>query len=133
MDNKNTSKNTGGVTGKGFDVSGQPSAESKKAGWARRREGLAFMDKITEYMDFSLYELEELENSMQKNKDNYSVREMLAMNYLFKVMKSDKYLLHFIDLHIPKPQYSETLEEEKKKPTKLIVEIVGGNSQNPHP
>jgi hypothetical protein len=118
-----------------FNSSNQPSSESKKAGWARRKEGLSFMDKVVEFLDMTILELETLEDNMYKHKGNYSVRDMMALQYVFKAARSDKYLLHFLDMHIPKARPIDAVEEAKEKDElkKIIVQIVDGkgNTLNP--
>lgn len=108
-----------------FSSETQPSNEAKKAGWLRRKQGLAFMDKVAEYLNLSVSDLENIESDIQKNKDKYTVRDMMAINYVFKAMKSDKYLIHFLDLHISKAPPANPKDDEEKKPlTKIILEVV---------
>lgn len=118
-----------------FNSVNQPSSDSKKTGWARRRQGLSFMSKVVEYLDMTVSEIETLEKNMAERKDEYTVRDMMALQYVFKAIKSDKYLLHFLDLHIPKARPIDATEEAKEKGElkKIIVQIVDGKGNPVNP
>lgn len=119
-----------------FNSENQPSIAAKKAGWARRKQGLSFMSKVVEYLDMTVLEIETLEKDMAEHKDGYTVRDMMALQYVFKAIKSDKYLLHFLDLHIPKAKSIDQREEEKENKgelKKIIVQIVDGKGNPVNP
>jgi predicted secreted protein len=95
---KNTKKNTGGVTGKGFDVSGQPSPELKKKGWERRRMAREMMDIYDKYQHMSYKEFLDIKEDIKNNPQNYTVVEV----DMFKYAKNPKFILDRIDRHISK-------------------------------
>lgn len=118
-----------------FNSDNQPSSESKKAGWIRRKQSLAFMNKVVEYLDMTYLQINELESDMELNKGNYTVRDMLALQYVLRTMTSNKYLLHFIDLHVPKAKSIDPQEKAKEKNElkKIILQIVDGKGNPVNP
>ena len=95
---KNTKKNTGGVTGKGFDVSGQPSPEAKSKGWERRREAQKILDEFMAMGDMTYKEIKELLDDVKVHPEYHTLREVKIANYLM----STKYTVDWLDRHIPK-------------------------------
>jgi len=101
---ENTGKNTGGVTGKGFDVSGQPHPEQKKAGWERRRVAQEMMDLYEKYQGMNYAQFLAIKKDIKLNPESYTVREV----DMFRYARSPKFVLHRIELHISKaPQNIE--------------------------
>jgi DNA-binding transcriptional MerR regulator len=95
---KNTNKNTGGVTGKGFDVLGQPSPEAKSKGWERRREARKILDEFMRQTDMTYKEIKELLDDVKAHPENHTLREVKIANYLM----SQKYTIDWLDRHIGK-------------------------------
>jgi hypothetical protein len=94
---KNTKKNTkkkGGITGKGFDVSGQPSPEAKSEGWARRRN-LAYWINVYFRMPYS--EFVRLRADLEKNPGNYNMYQVTAMAYVQKAVKNERVMFDNLD------------------------------------
>lgn len=95
---KNTKKNTGGVTGKGFDVSGQPSPEAKSKGWERRREAQKILDEFMAKADMSYKEIKDLLDDVKIHPERHTLREVKIANYLM----SSKYTVDWLDRHVSK-------------------------------
>lgn len=95
---KNTKKNTGGVTGKGFDVSGQPSPEAKSRGWERRREAQKILDEFMTKADMSYKEIKDLLDDVKIHPERHTLREVKIANYLM----SSKYTIDWLDRHVSK-------------------------------
>ena len=88
----------GGVTGKGFDVLGQPSPEAKSKGWERRREAQKIMDEIMNLTDMTYKEIKDLLEDIKAHPENHTLREVKLANYLME----KKYTVDFLDRHIGK-------------------------------
>lgn len=93
------------------------------------------MDKVAEYLDMTVSELEKLEKDINKHKSEYTVRDIMALQYVSQTIKSHKYLLHFLDLHVPRAKSIDPQEEAKEKSElkKIVLQIVDGkgNPLNP--
>ena len=117
---KNTKKNTGGVTGKGFDVSGQPSPEAKSKGWERRRAKQEIMDLMTKLRNMSVKEFDELKEDVKKNPDRHTVLETKLMQYITK----ERFTIDFLDRNVGRPQQDIDVTSDGKGIQKYVFEIV---------
>ena len=88
----------GGVTGKGFDVLGQPSPEAKKKGWERRREAQKIMDEMLNLTSMSYKEIKDLLEDIKVHPENHTLREVKIANYLME----KKFTVDYLDRHISK-------------------------------
>jgi len=95
---KNTEKIVGGTSGKGFDVSGQPSPEAKSKGWERKREAQKILDEFMAKGEMSYREIKELLEDVKKHPEDHTLREVKIANYLM----STKYTIDWLDRHIGK-------------------------------
>lgn len=93
---KNTGeKLEGGITGKGFDVSGQPTPEAKREGW-RKRQMLFYW--IRRYSRMSVEDFDKLQRDIQRNKANYSMFQYQAIQYVIKSGNGDhRFLFDWLD------------------------------------
>lgn len=107
---KNTKKNAGGVTGKGFDIVGQPSPEAKKKGWERRREAQRIMDMMLELQNKSMAEIQFMIADVKENPEKYTLLQIKLASYLH----SNKYTPDFLDRHIPKAPTTLELKPDQK-------------------
>ena len=94
----NTTKNTGGVTGKGFDVLGQPSPEAKKKGWEARRERQEIADEMMKLKDMTYAELMGMLEDINAHPEKYTVKEVKLARYI----QDEKLTIDWIDRHMPK-------------------------------
>ena len=88
----------GGVTGKGFDVLGQPSPEAKSKGWERRREAQKILDEFMAKADMSYKEIKDLLDDVKIHPERHTLREVKIANYLM----SSKYTIDWLDRHVSK-------------------------------
>ena len=88
----------GGVTGKGFDVLGQPSPEAKRKGWERRREAQKIMDEIMQLADMPYADIKALLEDIKIHPENHTLREVKLAQYLM----DKKYTVDYLDRHISK-------------------------------
>jgi hypothetical protein len=95
---ENTEKQQGGVTGKGFDVLGQPSPEAKSKGWERRREAQKIMDEMLNLTSMSYKEIKDLLEDIKVHPENHTLREVKIANYLME----KKFTVDYLDRHISK-------------------------------
>lgn len=72
-----------------------PTPEQKRAGRERRREAQMIMDMVMNYSNMTVWELKAI---AQKKGDNMTIMEARIMKYV----SNDKYLLDWLDRHIPK-------------------------------
>lgn len=111
----NVKKNVNLKNLKSFDKHPQPSREAKSAGWERRRQAQAFMDKVMEYQDMSAEEFEKIAKDMQQDKKGFTVRDLMAFRYASKSFNNDKFLIDWINRHISyAPQKTELTGEDGK-------------------
>lgn len=101
-----------------FSKSNQPSNKAKSQGWARRRVRNEFMDLTTTYQDMSLLEFERLAKEVYGNKDSYTVKEVMAIKYVEKILSSEKFLIDWVDRHIGKPS-SDNMQAEDSKDSEI--------------
>ncbi|MFW5702800.1 MAG: hypothetical protein ACOCXP_02425 [Candidatus Dojkabacteria bacterium] len=122
MSKKNDRKNEG----KKFSTDYQPSSKAKSNGWERRRLAKEFMDKVFEMQDMTIGDFEKMEKAMGKSKQKFTMRDLMAKNYIRNMVNSDKLMLDWLDRHIGKPpKFDEKSEEENRnKYDKVIVEII---------
>jgi LysM repeat protein len=84
---KKTQKNTqvakkklkGGVTGKGFDVRGQPSSEAKKKGWEKRKNLWYWIETFSFY---TIKKLMQVQEDIEANPHKYTVYQGQALQYV---------------------------------------------------
>ncbi len=107
-----------------FSTDNQPSGEAKSEGWKRKRYAQQFMDKVMEYQELSLEEFERIEKEVERSKAKYTIRDVMAIKYVSKGLKSDKFLLDWVDRHVSKAQFNKEDEKQKEPISKYIVEIV---------
>lgn len=88
----------GGVTGKGFDVLGQPSPEAKSKGWERRREAQKIMDEIMQLADMPYADIKALLEDIKIHPENHTLREVKLAQYLM----DKKYTVDYLDRHVSK-------------------------------
>lgn len=119
---KNDIKNEG----KQFSNEYQPSSEAKSKGWERRRLAREFMDKVFEMQEMTIGDFEKMEKAMARSKQNFTIRDLMAKNYVSNMIKSDKLMIDWLDRHIGKaPQFDTKSEQENSnKYDKVIVEII---------
>ena len=123
---ENTKKNTGGVTGKGFDVSGQPSPEAKSKGWERRREAQKILDEFMRQADMSYKEIKDLLDDIKKHPENHTLREVKIANYLM----SQKYTVDWLNRHISNAPQEVDITSKGKAIKKYTFEIVNAKNDN---
>lgn len=115
---ENTNKITGGVTGKGFDVLGQPSPEAKAKGWERRRMAQEMMDLYEKYMHMTYSDFLAIKQDVKDNPDKYTVMEV----DMFRYAKNPKFIVDRLDRHISKaPQQIEMGGDMNLKITREII------------
>ena len=88
----------GGVTGKGFDVLGQPSPEAKSKGWERIREAQKIMDEIMQLADMPYADIKALLEDIKVHPEKHTLREVKLAQYLM----DKKYTVDYLDRHISK-------------------------------
>lgn len=133
----NTKKNTGGTTGKGFDVSGQPDPKLKSLGWERRREAQAMMDAILEFQMMDINKLEDIATKIQNRNEKtgkapnikingrkLTIRDIMAFQYVYRGITKDKFLLDYIDRVISKAPQNVELNNVGKPISEVKVTIV---------
>lgn len=123
---KNTKKNTGGVTGKGFDVSGQPSPEAKSKGWERRREAQKILDEFMAMGDMTYKEIKELLDDVKVHPEYHTLREVKIANYLM----SQKYTVDWLNRHISNAPQEVDITSKGKAIKKYTFEIVNAKNDN---
>mgnify|MGYP005847442841 FL=1 len=95
----------------------------KRVGWLRRKQAQELMDNVLLYSGMQLSEFNIIKKDCKKNPQNYSVLEAIAIKYTEKTLKSNKFLIHWLDLHISKaPKYKE--ESSRSYPTTFIFEHI---------
>jgi hypothetical protein len=103
---ENTKKNTGGASGKGFDVLGQPSPEAKKKGWERRRAAQEIMNIMDDYRKMPYGELKKLIEDVKADPDSHTVQEVKLAGY----MSSPKFTIDWLDRHVSKAPLETSLD-----------------------
>ena len=81
---------------KPFTKDNQPSPVAKKEGWERRRQALRFLDKLVEYQDMALEDLQKIDIKKLPLKDR------MVLEYALKIIEDDRYLIDWMDRHISK-------------------------------
>lgn len=122
---KNTKKNTGGVTGKGFDVSGQPTPEAKSRGWEERRSRLEKFEILEKFARKKYKEIRELTEKYKTDPttfDEYELQEVNTIIYLSKA-KNFPDFLDRMGVRV-KTQLDITSDGEALQGTQLIVNLV---------
>lgn len=121
-DTKNDRKNEG----KQFTADYQPTSEAKSKGWERRRLAREFMDKVFEMQEMTIKDFEKMGKAMSKSKQKYTIRDLMAKNYVANMIKSEKLMLDWLDRHIGKPPQFDIKSEQKdeNKIDKVVIEIV---------
>ncbi len=114
--NGNTNKNTGGASGKGFDVSGQPSSESKSAGWDRRRQAIEMMNKLREYMTMDKATFEAITEDIEAHPENHTVQDVLLHRYATKAFNGDKMMVDWINRIISYAPVQNEVSDPDGKP-----------------
>lgn len=112
-------KMVGGITGKGFDVLGQPSPETKSRGWDRKKSKQEIMDMITELRNMSVGELEELKVDIKKNPNKHTVLEVKMVQYLSK----EKFTIDFLDRNVGKAPQDIDITSDGTGIKKYILEF----------
>lgn len=108
-----------------FSSDNQPSGEAKSQGWQRKRLAREFMDRIFEMQEMSIKQFEAMESKMEKSKTKYTMRDLMARNYIRKMVNSDKLLLDWLDRHIGKPpKFDEREEQADTFPRKVAIHIM---------
>lgn len=128
VENTLKTKNRGGVTGKGFDVNGQPSPEQKKAGWEKKK-GLKYWIEYYTRLPFEQFSkiIQEFEKNPSKSK--LIANQVIALNYVKKSMEADpKFVLDRLDRKYGKP--TQTVKNEGGLEIKITKEVVNPNSGN---
>lgn len=82
-----------------FSKDNQPSPELKKAGRERRKEAQRIMDMV---MKFGAMTVGQLKALVQKKWDELTVTEARIVKYV----SNDKYLIDWLDRHVPKAPQS---------------------------
>jgi hypothetical protein len=101
----------------------QPSPEAKKAGWERRRQAQAMMDKIKEYMSLSQEKFDNLLNDIKRNPQKYTVQDVMMYKYAMKAYNGEKFLLDWMDRNISKaPVINENKNDNNNINTDLSKE-----------
>lgn len=118
-----------------FSAENQPSPESKKAGWNRRKRGQEMMNKVIEYFDMPYEELIKLKDRIDKKDPDtlkgLSTQDVIMLQYVFKI-HNGKLLVDWLDRNISKAPQNIGLGDDdgegmKGKITKIQVEIVDTN------
>ena len=117
---KNTKKNTGGVTGKGFDVSGQPSPEAKSKGWERRRAKQEIMDLMTKLRNMSVKDFDDLKEDVKRNPDKHTVLETKLMQYITK----ERFTIDFLDRNVGRPPQDIDVTTGGEKIDTVVVKFI---------
>lgn len=109
-----------------FSTENQPSGELKSNGWKRKRYAQEFMDRVMEYHDMTIAEFEKIEKEVKDkiSKSKYTIRDLIAVNYVSKSLNKDKFLLDWVDRHVSKAQFNREDENQKEPISKYIIEIV---------
>lgn len=115
-------KNTkGGVTGKGFDVLGQPSPEAKSKGWERRREAQEITDELMKIKNLSYAQLEEMKSDIKLHPDKYTVMQVKLMQY----MSSSKLTVDWLDRHVSRAPIQTDITSDGKPLQAVSFDIFG--------
>lgn len=130
-DSKNTNKITGGVTGKGFDVLGQPTPEAKKKGWARRTAAQEFMNLVVEYQDLTLADFDKVVEERRKA-GTFTILHEMVYKYVKGSMSKTTYLFDWLDRHVSKAPQDITLDNKGKPISSVVVKIVKTDDTQPN-
>lgn len=108
-----------------FSTENQPSGELKSNGWKRKRYAQEFMDRVMEYHDMTIAEFERIEKEVKDkmSKSKYTIRDLIAVNYVSKSLNKDKFLIDWVDRHVSKANYDKEEEREKEPISKVEIEI----------
>lgn len=106
----------------------QPSSNSKSEGWERRKQRQEFMDKVIKLQNISVSDFNRLRREINAKDSKYSISDLIAFKYASKVLKSDKFLLDWIERHVGKFPSEKYIEEVSDlQPIRLII---GGEDIN---
>lgn len=106
-----------------FSKFNQPSSAQKRQGWLRRKQAQKLMSNILLYSEMKLSDFNHIRKDCKKNPQNYTVIEAIAIQYTQKTLKSNKFLIHWLDLHISKAPKDKELNN-KIYPTTFIFQHV---------
>lgn len=106
-----------------FSKSNQPTSVQKRNGWLRRKQAQELMDNVLKYSAMKLSEFNHIKKDCDKNPQNYTVMEAIAIKYTQRTLKSNRFLIHWLDLHISKAPKDKEMND-KTYPTTFIFQQV---------
>lgn len=107
-----------------FTKTNQPSAKAKSEGWHRKRLAKEFMDRIFDMQEMTIAEFEAAEKAMKKNKSEYTMRDLIAKNYIKKLAESEKFMIDWLDRHVGKVRAIEDKPEADTLPQRITVTVI---------
>lgn len=108
-----------------FSKTNQPSPKARSLGWERKRLAKEFMDRIFDKQEMTIAEFEAIEKAMKKKKSEYTMRDLMAKNYVKRLMDSDKFILDWLDRHVGKVKSVEDKQEEQNTlPHKVTANVI---------
>lgn len=107
-----------------FSKTNQPSPKAKSKGWDKRRLAQSFMDKVFEMQDMTIAEFERFEKDLKKNKQSYTVRDLMAKNYIANTINSEKMIIDWLDRYVGKATKYEDPEPVANAITHVKVNVI---------
>lgn len=107
-----------------FSSINQPSGTLKSDGWKRKKYAQEFMDKVMVYQDMTIAEFEEIQNETEFNKSKYTVKDLVAIKYVSKCLKGDKFMIDWIDRHVGKAVNEKNDYLYSEPISKVQIEII---------
>lgn len=96
--------------------------EQKKAGWARKQQAQAMMNKVKDYMEMPQAEFQKLLDDIKNNPDKYTVQDVLLYKYATKAFNGDKFMLDWIDRNISKAPTQLTGEDGEDLKINIVLQ-----------
>lgn len=90
-----------------FTKDNQPTSEQKKKGWDRKRQSMAMLGCIDEFLRKPYSEILEIKQDIKKNPQNYTLLEVKLIRYI----ESEKSTVDLLDRFIGKIRAIEMTSE----------------------
>lgn len=109
-----------------FTAANQPSSSAKKRGWERRRVAQHLMDTIIKYQNMPLGKFMEIVGKLdnEESSKKFKMRDILAIRYVHNSYMGDKFLLDWMNRHVPYAPQNVDLTSKDEPIAGFMVKVV---------